>query len=249
MDVDAALTQVASVGLLWISFHCAGMCGPIVGGVVGGRASSIPRAVVGLLLYQLGRMVTLGLLGGVVGAVGATVDDERWRGAVALCFSLVMFASLLPRRAPLVPLGRPRGLRARVDRFFDVVGDAVARAAAFVDARIGKRPFALGVVLGFLPCMIVAWGLSLAAAAGSALAGARVLVALVAMTTLPLLISVVVVAAGSHTPWWRRSPWLRALPVLVSAAWLFVVGLAALGLLDHRHVVVDVFGPRTVMLW
>jgi hypothetical protein len=252
MVVDAALTQVLSVGVLWISFHCAGMCGPIVGGIVGGRASSVPRAVVGLLLYQLGRMVTLGVLGvlgAIAGATAATVDDERLRGALALVFSLVMLASLLPRRASLVTLGRPRGVRARVDRVVDVVGDTVARAAAAVDARVGRRAFVIGAVLGFLPCMIVAWGLSLAAAAGTALAAARVMVVLVAMTTLPLLFSVVVVAAGSASSWWRRVAWLRAVPVVVSALWLFTVGLAGLGVLAHRHVVVDVFGPRTVMLW
>jgi sulfite exporter TauE/SafE len=252
MVVDAALTQVLSVGVLWISFHCAGMCGPIVGGVVGGRATSVPRAVVGLLLYQLGRMVTLGVLGAVAGATAATVDDERVRGGLALVFSLAMLASLLPRRASLVTLGsarRPRGLRARVARVVDVVGDAVACAAAAVDARVGRRPFVIGAVLGFLPCMIVAWGLSLAAATGTALAGARVMVVLVAMTSLPLLFSVVVVAAGSSSSWWRRSAWLRAVPVVVSAVWLFTVGLAGLGVLEHRHVVVDVFGPRTVMLW
>ena len=249
MVVDAALAQVLSVGLLWISFHCAGMCGPIVGGVVGGRASSVPRAVAGLLSYQLGRMVTLGVLGALAGGLGATVDDERLRGAVAVVFSLVLFSTLLPRRASLLSLGRPRGLRARVDRFFDVIGDGVARAAAFIDARVGRRPFVVGVVLGFLPCMIVAWGLSLAAAAGSAWGGARVMIALVAMTTLPLLLSVVVAAAGSSSSWWRRVAWLRALPVVVSALWLLVVGLAGLGVVEHRHVVVDFFGSRTVMLW
>jgi copper chaperone CopZ len=44
-------------------------------------------------------------------------------------------------------------------------------------------------------------------------------------------------------------PWLRALPVVVSATWLFIVGLAGLGIIEHRLLVVDVMGPRTVMLW
>ena len=45
--IEPALTQLLSVGVVWISFHCIGMCGPIVGGVVGGAFDAIVCRAVG----------------------------------------------------------------------------------------------------------------------------------------------------------------------------------------------------------
>jgi sulfite exporter TauE/SafE len=253
--VDTALAQLLGVGWIWIAFHCAGMCGPIVGGVVGGRVSSTPQAIVHLLAYQCGRMTTLGLLGGVAGAVGHELVDERTGGVLALVVAAVLLASLSPRPA-LVGIGAGRGARrgrGRIAAVGDRLGAGVASLAAVVDTRLGRSPYLTGVVLGLLPCMIVAWGLSLAAATADAWRGARLMVVLVAMTTAPLVISVVLVAAGGRAGvvarLGARWPWLRALPVVTSALWLVMVGLAALGVVEHRHVVVPVLGPRTVMLW
>ena len=72
---NTALTQLASVGILWVAFHCAGMCGPIVGGVVGAGASSTSQATLGLLRYQLGRATGLG--GSLEGARGRRASSER----------------------------------------------------------------------------------------------------------------------------------------------------------------------------
>jgi sulfite exporter TauE/SafE len=142
---------------------------------------------------------------------------------------------------------------ARIDAAAERLGAGVASLAAVVDVRLGRMPYLTGVVLGLLPCMIVAWGLSLAASTADAWRGARLMIVLVAMTTAPLLAGVVLVAAGRRTGLVARLgarwPWLRALPVAVSALWLVLVGLAALGVVEHRHVVVHVWGPRTVMLW
>jgi len=46
-----------------------------------------------------------------------------------------------------------------------------------------------------------------------------------------------------------RWPFLKRLPPLLSGLWLLLVGLAGLGVIEHVHVVLNVFGPRTVMLW
>ena len=57
----AAYAQLLSVGLLWISFHCAGMCGTLLIGfdVAGAaRGASVPRGALSLLTYQLGRAGT-----------------------------------------------------------------------------------------------------------------------------------------------------------------------------------------------
>lgn|GEM_PF-5693047 len=148
----------------------------------------------------------------------------------------------MPRRPARVTLEPWRTPWARLDRVVAVV------AAALVDARVGRRPFVVGVVLGLLSCMIVAWGLTLAAGTGSPLAGARVIAVLAAMTTLQLLPAVAFVA-GVGARGRRRWSWLPAVPVLVSVLWLVMVGLAGFGVVEHRQIVVHVMGPRTVLLW
>jgi sulfite exporter TauE/SafE len=246
---NPALAQLASVGILWVAFHCAGMCGPIVGGVVGGGASSTPRAVLGLLRYQLGRAVGLGTLGAVVGGAGAVLGSafERAGGVFALVMAGVLLLGLLRGSRPgpdvtLSALHRRRGWRHRVELVVNGVADRLARLAQ----RLRGRPFLLGIALSFLPCMIIVWALSLAATTGSALQGAQVMWLLVAMTTVPLLPAVVGVRLAMLT---TKAPWLVRLPQLVSGVWLLLVGLAGVGVIAHQHVVVDVFGARTVMLW
>lgn len=257
--MDAALTQLFSVGVVWISFHCAGMCGPIVGGLVGGKAVSPLAAVRGLLLYQVGRALVLSLLGALAGTVGATFERALARSGsvLTLVLAVILLLSVLPqRRAELVELGRPRGLgrvRAAIEAGFSRFGERLAQVTALVDARVGRRPLVLGMVLAFLPCMIIAWGLSLAASTNSAWQGARVMAILVAMTTVPLFASVLLVAftqaRAASSSWRRLAAAMRVVPVLASGVWLLLVGLAGLGVIDHVHWVVDLFGSRTIMLW
>lgn len=247
---NPALAQLASVGILWVAFHCAGMCGPIVGGVVGGGAASTSKAILGLLRYQLGRATGLGVLGAVVGGVGAVVGSvfERASGAFALVMATVLLFGVLRRGSGAAPdvllssLHRRRGWRHRVDV---VVGRASERLARLAQGLRG-RPYLLGIALSFLPCMIVVWALSLAATTGSALQGAQVMWLLVAMTTVPLFPAVVGVRLAMLA---TKAPWLMRLPQLVSGVWLVLVGLAGLGVIEHQHVVVHVAGPHTVMLW
>jgi sulfite exporter TauE/SafE len=244
---NPALTQLASVGILWVAFHCAGMCGPIVGGVVGGGASSTRQATLGLLRYQLGRATGLGVMGAIVGGAGAVVGDvfARATAVFALVMAAVLLVGLIPQGgAPDVRLSslRRRGLR---DRFDEVVASASGGLARLA-GRVRGRPFLFGVAMSLLPCMIIVWALSLAATSGSAWHGAQVMWLLVAMTTVPLLPAIVGVRLALLT---TKAPWLPRLPQLVSGVWLVLVGLAGLGVIEHQHVVAHVFGPRTIMLW
>ncbi len=258
MNEASAFTQLISVGVLWIAFHCAGMCGPIVGGALGGGARSMPGAIWGLLQYQLGRAVGLGVIGAVVGGFGGviavvvgdggTFGFEKMGGAFALVMAAVLLVGVLhdvrPHRGLLVQIRQQHGLswRARVDRVVVAGADAIGRVAQ----RLRGRPVLLGLTLSLLPCMIVVWALSLAATTASAFAGAQLMMLLVAMTTVPLLFAVVGVRGLKRL---LPFPWLAKVPPLVSGLWLVMVGLAGLGVVEHQHLVVNVFGPRTVMLW
>lgn len=247
---NPALTQLASVGILWVAFHCAGMCGPIVGGVVGVGAPSTMQATQGLLRYQLGRATGLGVLGAIVGGAGAVVGDvfARATAAFALVMAAVLLVGLIPQRGgPDVRLSslRRRGRRGLRERLDDVVARASGGLARFA-GRVRGHPYVFGVAMSFLPCMTVVWAMSLAATSGSAWHGAQVMWLLVLMTTVPLLPAVLGVRLALLT---TKAPWLARLPQLVSGVWLALVGLAGLGVIEHQHVVAHVLGPRTIMLW
>ncbi len=242
-----AYAQLLSVGLLWITFHCAGMCGPLVvsfdvAGVARGRSAW--RGVVGVLMYQLGRATTLATLGALAGLVGHGLTHLlRPAGAVmALAFGLLVLGHLVwrfwhGRRAAAGPVrvrtrleGAPRrpGLLARLQPLM-------------LTETLGGT-WLLGAVMGLLPCMIVAWALGLAATTASVVDGALVMLLLVVMTT-PMLLGVTLLPRILP----RRA--LGALPsvlMAVSALWLVMTGLAGLELAPHLHVAA---GDFVVMLW
>lgn len=219
-----ALAQLIGVGVIWMSVHCAGMCGPIVVGLgVTGPAR--------VLQYQAGRAVTYALLGAGAGLFGDGLT--RVSSAAGAALAALMGAAALARalgvrvparRAAVVRIGaRPSWLEA-----------TLPRALRLVD---GAPPFALGMALAFLPCMIALWALGLAALTASPAWGALVMVALVAMTTPWLLLAGTLARASAR--------FSRAL-LGVAGAWLLLVAAAGTGLVSHAHA--RVFG-FTVMFW
>jgi hypothetical protein len=103
-----------------------------------------------------------------------------------------------------------------------------------------------GVMLGFLPCMIVVWALGLAATTGSVFQGALVMVTLVALTT-PMLVGVSLlprVVARFLSP--RARKVIPEVAMGLSGSWVVMVGLAGLELVPHVHLHA---GDYMVMLW
>jgi sulfite exporter TauE/SafE len=253
-----AYAQLLSVGLVWISFHCAGMCGPILMGLdVAGvaRGHGALKGAGSVLLYQLGRASTYAVLGALAGLVGRGLGEvfRSAGGVVAIAFGLVMIGygllkRLRPKAAPDRPVTRleQRGRREPLLQRFQASLHGIVRRLALRDDAGAARVVLLGAVLGLLPCMITLWALGLAATTGSPLHGAGVMVLLVAMTT-PVLLGVTLLPRALI----RLVPgrWLGAVPsvlAVLSGAWLVMVGLAGLGVVPHEHVHV---GDYMLMLW
>lgn len=247
----SAYAQLLSVGLVWISFHCAGMCGPILVGfdVAGAaRGHSLPRGALSILQYQAGRAVTYMVLGGLAGLAGVGLDAVFGpAGAIfALVFGLGILATALwPRRRRPVKTTLEQRFEKR--SWVERLTQALPRLLHPLAISGGPgRPFLLGAVMGFLPCMITFWALGLAATTGSPLHGAGVMVLLVAMTT-PMLLGVTLLPRL-----FRRFDYAKVQRVLLglSGLWLTLVGLAELGAVPHVHLPLHVFGEHyTLMLW
>jgi len=242
--------QLLSLGLVWISFHCAGMCGPIVLGLdVAGAARGLrpARGASRLLAYQAGRMTTLGLLGALAGLVGRGLGAAFASAGAALAMGFgvaimgVAITRLWPRRpAPLRPTLSLASRPARTPSPPRWSPLAWVRALSLSSSHASA--WLIGVLLGFLPCMIVVWALGLAAVSGSPLEGLGIMVTLVAMTT-PMLLGVTLL------PRLLPARVMRVLPqalMAVSGAWMIMVGLAGLELVPHVHLAA---GEYTIMLW
>jgi uncharacterized protein len=206
---------------LWTAFllglvgsaHCAGMCGPL--------ALALPAAAgpgvgffAGRVLYNLGRIVTYGLLGALFGLLGQTfavAGLQRW---VSLVAGAAILIGLLvsPRFASAVP---------------------VTAAVGWLKSSLGKllrlhtlsSLFAIGVLNGFLPCGLVYVACAAATATGGIASGVEYMVAF-GLGTVPMMLALSL--AGQKLQFVLRFKLQRLIPVslAVIGALLLLRGLA-----------------------
>jgi sulfite exporter TauE/SafE len=161
--VTPDLLLAAGTGLLGGFGHCAAMCGPIVASltVLSAPRRGQGRAVLEQLLYNAGRVTTYACVGAMMGLTGSFVNTAgRLAGlqqVVAVLAGLLMVAMGIGAAGPSAWLRR---LEERATA-------PVRRAVGIVleGGGIG-RSYALGLLLGFLPC-----GLSYSAFLGAAATG------------------------------------------------------------------------------
>lgn len=261
--------QLLGVGILWVTIHCSGMCGPIMAGLVIGTGTtdavtqpwrhrwSVAKQV---FAYQSGRGIMYALLGMSAGFLGARVETAVQTVAsfasltVALALLIAGFLKLpdvvairqalaARRRTANAEAGHPPPKPKLTTRF---VG-AMMRALPSAQQLSGPaRMFVVGFILGLLPCSLTFWVLGLSAASTSPLHGALLMLVLIALTT-PVLL-----AAGLSTT--LISPRLRRyganlvpFGMMLSGIWLLLISLAANGLIAHAHLPLR-FGDREYML-
>jgi len=210
-------------GFVGSAAHCAGMCGPFVLAQVGTRRDPTAhraelglRRAAGLMLlpYHLGRATTYVLLGAMLAApvgLGVKLADLRWAPAVMLFLAAGLFVWQALRSwgilsAPHIAV--PNGLA----RF---AGPLFARPA-------GWRGYALGVVLGFLPCGLLYSALGAAAATADPLAAAIAMLGFV-LGTMPMLIAIGLIGQGAAAHWRRLAQ--KALPFVAAVNALVLVAM------------------------
>ena len=210
-------------GLAGSLVHCAGMCGPFVLGQlmvdaerprVGGYGEWQRLAGAALMPYHLGRLTTYVLLGAAAGtatAVFVSTGIFSWLSAVLLFTA----ALLLIAQAFGMAIGTGTPL-AQVTRLAGPLAVSTTPLARY----------ALGVVLGFLPCGLLYAAIAAAAGTASAAEGALALAAF-GLGTVPAL---VLVAWGGLVM--RRR--LRAAARWVSAPLLAGNALVMLTLASQR---------------
>jgi hypothetical protein len=209
---------------LFGSGHCVGMCGPIV--------VSLPRdtrPITVQLLYNLGRISTYSLIGAVLAAIGGGFlvlgeDADPLAGVKRVQLGLSLLAAvglLLFGLARLGVVGEPGWLHApSLDRI-PGVGALLKRLFA---GRTLASVWALGLVMGLLPCGLSFAAFARALPAGGAWQGAA-LVAAFGAGTLPALFVVGTAAQGLLRKHRRLSDLLSGVVMLGMGASLAVDAL------------------------
>jgi uncharacterized protein len=203
--------------------HCAGMCGPFVIGQVMADADGLSTGRYGewqrlagaaLLPYHLGRLTTYTALGIAAGAATALFSSST-SFAWATGLLLVMGAAIM--------LAQAFGLAIQATL---PVGPILARLAApFSASRQPGARYALGVILGFLPCGLIYGALGAAAGTGVAWRGGLAMAAF-ALGTVPALVAVGWGGLLFRRRWHELARWIAAPLLLINAALMLALASA-----------------------
>jgi len=176
--------EIMLIGLLG-SMHCIGMCGGFV--AMYSLKKTDPRmSLVNHVLYNLGRITTYALLGGLLGSLGsfaAYAGELRGiPGAVLLIAGMLMVLMGLNLSGIL---GKG-GLFELDDAAGSNLFRAVFRNIVALDSAWGI--FLLGLLLGFLPCGLLYPVLMIAASGNDPVSG-MLLMIVFGLSTVPALLS------------------------------------------------------------
>jgi len=208
------------VGLL-TSLHCVAMCGGInLSQCVGsGREEAGNGAMVKpSLLYNLGRVTSYTILGGIIGAVGSVISFSGWtRGLVAILSGVFMvilglsMTGLFPWINQITP---------RLPRIFSQKTYSAGR---------GRGPYVVGLLNGLMPCGPLQAMQIYALGTGSAVAGALSMF-FFSLGTLPLMFGLGAVITMLGSRFTKKMMRVSAVLVAVLGVVMFNRGLALSGI-------------------
>jgi len=159
------------------SLHCVAMCGPLLMALPSsGKAHT--QMVINRSIYQIGRILTYGGLGALIGFISVGATYKGWQQGLSLLTGLVLIGMAL-----LTFLGhRSSGLIKAQQKLFS----PLFKKMGYWLYRPGGN-FLAGLLNGFLPCGMVYMALATALNTGSAWNGAQFML-LFGLGTLPLML-------------------------------------------------------------
>lgn len=162
------------------SFHCAGMCGPIVMAIPVGNHGWV-RQMAGYITYHLGRLVGYAILGFLFGILGYGLNLTGFQQGISIGLGVLMILLVwFPKILRLTPLSSGIiKLQSGVTSFM-----AVRLKSNRMGALLG-----LGFFNGFLPCGLVYVALAASLALFDPWQGALFMVVF-GLGTIPMLLAI-----------------------------------------------------------
>lgn len=162
------------------SFHCIGMCGPIVLALPGGKDSPW-RLFWSRLLYNIGRTLTYGFMGLIMGLIGESISLGGYQRPLSITIGvLILIAVILPSRfmQKVYPAGTYTKITSSLKRLW----------GRFFQTNTYGSLLVIGLLNGFLPCGLVYMALAGSLATGS-IPGGITYMLLFGLGTTPILLA------------------------------------------------------------
>jgi sulfite exporter TauE/SafE len=198
---------------LFGSLHCVAMCGPLLLALPSVGESQWTKAK-NRLVYQIGRILTYGLIGLCIGFIGIGISMKGWQQILSITTGVALILIAIFHF-----LGTKNSSVLKIQQ--KLLAPLINQMGYWLHKPGGS--FMTGVLNGILPCGMVYMALATALNTGSALNGARFMV-LFGLGTLPLLM--VTAIAGnfikSKIPF-RLSAWLPFL-FFIMGSWFILRG-------------------------
>ncbi len=129
------------------SLHCIGMCGPIAIALPLGNKSPLVRFL-GSLVYNLGRVLTYAILGGIFGMLGKGIEMAGLQQWASILLGSVMILSIV---APAIFRGKIKFEQL----FFGYAGKMIGSFRKLFEVSSFPSLFLIGLLNGLLPCGLV----------------------------------------------------------------------------------------------
>lgn len=163
------------------SLHCIGMCGPIAIALPGGQSSRLKFSL-SRLLYNLGRVVTYGILGAFCGWIGQTIKIAGYQATLSVISGvLILLMIFLPSKF--------------AGRFikFNFYSLIIANIKSYWGKLFKNSSYTsllfIGFLNGFLPCGLVYIALAASASTGTTVGG-LLYMSMFGLGTIPIMFAV-----------------------------------------------------------
>jgi uncharacterized protein len=210
--------------IIWVAFmagiggslHCVGMCGGLVVATAPNKLSNFT--------YQLGRIISYALIGGLAGVLGELLAFKQQNpilrfSPMILMGLLLIFWGVQGWRGKKIGIPLP----ALLSNWVNSIWGRVVRVSGDSSRATSLRAFAVGLLSIFLPCGFLYGVVFALAALGSPMAGFVGMTAF-ALGTVPAMSVAPEVVRRVLKPLYRLTP--RLTPVLLTLCGLFFVSKA-----------------------
>ncbi len=208
------------------SFHCLGMCGPIVLALPVTNTSNF-KLVLSRILYNFGRIVTYSFFGAVFGFFGRGITFVGFQSSTSIAIGIII----------LVYYIMPSKYKGKLSTTtpYQFLNNFVKSAFKKI-TKTGspKALFLFGIINGFLPCGFVYFALAGAITTGDSLTGATFM-ALFGLGTTPIMLGTALV--GKFISGNLRVKMNKLIPI-------FAIILALLFILRGLSLDIDYISPK-----